>query len=169
MVELVKVSEDQKSVLRQLIELYEYDFSEFNDADINQYGYYGYKYFDHYWTEDKRQAYFIKVNGQYAGFTMVNDHCSIIQEEDARAITEFFIMRKYRRRGIGQAAAALVFDTHKGWWEVLQHGNNEVSKQFWEQTVQSYTGGDYRIENVTTEYWEGQGIVFRARDPLLGN
>jgi len=34
-VEVIRVSEDQKSILRQLLELYEYDFSEFNHEGIH--------------------------------------------------------------------------------------------------------------------------------------
>jgi len=159
---IVKVSDDQKSILRQLIELYEYDFSEFNDADINSYGYYGYKYFDHYWTEENRQAYFIMVNGNYAGFVLVNAHSYLVEEDNVRAIAEFFIMRKYRLKGIGKMAAKHVFNTHKGIWEVLQHGNNPASKAFWEKAIHEYTNGNYSVQDVKTEKWEGQGIIFNS-------
>ena len=33
---------EQKSVFIQMMELYNYDFSEFSDDDINEYGYFGY-------------------------------------------------------------------------------------------------------------------------------
>jgi hypothetical protein len=32
---------EQKSVFIQLMELYNYEFSEYEDSDINEYGYYG--------------------------------------------------------------------------------------------------------------------------------
>ncbi|MGG0756888.1 hypothetical protein [Brevibacillus laterosporus] len=35
-IELVKVSMHQKMVLRHLLELYQYDFSEFDYADVNE-------------------------------------------------------------------------------------------------------------------------------------
>jgi|GEM_PF-166095 Predicted acetyltransferase len=162
MVEVVQAAEDQKSILRQLIELYEYDFSEFNDADVNASGLYGYTYLDHYWTEEKRSAYFVKVDRQYAGFVLVNDYTYKMVDEDARSIAEFFIMRKYRRRGIGKLVAAKVFDTYKGTWVVLQHGNNAASYRFWTHTINEYTGGSYNVHDVTTEHWKGTGIVFRS-------
>ncbi|MBD3922160.1 GNAT family N-acetyltransferase [Paenibacillus sp. PR3] len=161
-VEVVQAAEDQKSILRQLIELYEYDFSEFNDADVNASGYYGYTYLDHYWTEEKRRAYLVKVDAQYAGFVLVNDYTHNMVDEDARSIAEFFIMRKYRRRGIGKLVASKVFDTFKGTWVVLQHGNNAVSHHFWTHTINEYTGGSYNEHDVTTEHWKGTGIVFRS-------
>ena len=161
-IEVVEVEESQKSILRQLIELYEYDFSEFNDADLNEHGFYGYKYFDHYWTEEKRQAYFVKVDGQYAGFVLVNGHCYIVQDDNTRSISEFFIMRKYRRKGIGERVANLVFDKHAGKWEVLQHGNNAASQLFWRNTIHQYTHGNYNEHDVTTEHWIGKGITFKG-------
>ena len=43
---------EQKSVFVQMMELYNYDFSEFSDDDINEYGYFGYPRIDDYWNEE---------------------------------------------------------------------------------------------------------------------
>ena len=40
-------------------------------GDVNDDGAYGYRYLDHYWTEEGRYAYFIKVSGKLAGFVMI--------------------------------------------------------------------------------------------------
>ena len=53
--ELLKVSYEQKTVLRNLMELYQYDMSKYeaeSENDVNEYGLYDYKYLDHYWTEE---------------------------------------------------------------------------------------------------------------------
>lgn len=159
-IQIVDVLEEQKSVLKQMIELYEYDFSEFNDQDLNEHGYYGYKYFDHYWTEEDRHPFFILVGGKYAGFVLVNSHCYIKQSGQAKSIAEFFVMRKYRRGGIGKQAAKMIFDKFKGDWEVLQHGNNEASQYFWVNVIDEYTQGEYSVVDVETEFWKGKGITF---------
>ncbi|NMO97692.1 GNAT family N-acetyltransferase [Paenibacillus lemnae] len=159
-VDIVRVEETQKSVLRQLIELYEYDFSEFNDRDVNDYGLYDYKYFDYYWTEQDRHPYFIKVENKYAGFILINNYCYLQQGAKAKSIAEFFVMRKYRRRGVGQKAAVKIFDMHQGDWEVLQHGNNEGSKFFWKKVIEEYTDGAFELLEVDTEFWKGQGYIF---------
>ena len=39
---------EQKSVFIQMLELYNYDFSEFSNDDINEYGYFGYEHIDDY-------------------------------------------------------------------------------------------------------------------------
>jgi len=159
-IELIEIKESEKSVLRQLMELYSYDFSEYDQADVNEHGFYGYSYLDYYWTEDIRHPFFIRVNGKLAGFVLISDYAYVLDTSDVRSITEFFVMRKYRQKGIGKAVAVQVFEKHPGKWEVIQHGNNEPSKIFWEEVIQDYTHGNFRKEKAKTEWWEGQAIRF---------
>ena len=49
---------EQKSVFIQMLELYQYDFSEFSDDDINEYGYFGYAHIDDYWKEEGRHLFY---------------------------------------------------------------------------------------------------------------
>ena len=159
-VQLVPVTFEQKPVLRQLLELYAHDFSEYDDADVNEHGLYGYKYLDHYWTEPDRHPFFIVVDGRLAGLVLVNSYCYVVKEPDAKSIAEFFVMRKYRRNGVGRAAAIKAFAMFPGTWEVLQHGANAPSYRFWEKVIGEYTEGRYDKGPVTTEDWEGQAITF---------
>ncbi|WP_246168208.1 GNAT family N-acetyltransferase [Paenibacillus antarcticus] len=159
-VEVISVSEDQKTILRQLLELYEYDFSEFNHEDVNEYGLYGYTYLDHYWTDDTRHPFFIKVEGKFAGFILVNSYCYLAKDKNAKSIAEFFVMRKYRRKGTGKIAIKMIFDQFQGEWEVLQHENNIISKSFWLNVIEEYTSGKYIVSDVKTQEWDGTGILF---------
>ena len=160
---LIEVKESEKSVLRQLLELYSYDFSEFDGADINEHGYFGYTYLDHYWTEDPRHPFFIRVSGKLAGFVLISDFSYVLKTSEVRSVTEFFVMRKYRRKGIGKSAAVQVFDKFPGTWEVIQHQNNEPSKIFWEEVISEYTGGNFRKEKAKVEWWEGQALIFNNK------
>jgi predicted acetyltransferase len=159
-VQLVPVELERKSVLRRLLELYAYDFSEYDDADVNEQGLYGYKYLDHYWTDPGRHPFFIVVDGRLAGLVLVYNSRFVVKEPGAKSIAEFFVMRKYRRKGVGRAAATQAFATFPGKWEVLQYGGNAPSYQFWEKVIGAYTGGRYDKGPVTTEDWEGQAITF---------
>ncbi len=159
-IELIKVKETEKSVLRQLMELYAYDFSEFDGADVNEHGFYGITYFDHYWTEDARHPFFIKVGGKFAGFVLINDYCYVVKDAGTKSVAEFFVMRKYRRQGIGKTVAVKVFDKFPGKWEVVQHRDNQPAKIFWEEVIFEYTGGNYRQEKTKTEWGIGQALIF---------
>ncbi len=56
-VELHPAQVEDKSVLRNLLELYAYDFSEYDGADVDAHGLYGYERLDHYWTEEGRAPF----------------------------------------------------------------------------------------------------------------
>ena len=103
-IDIVPVKIDEKEILRNLLEKYDYEFSQYDQRDVNKLGLYGYEYFDYYWTEKNRWAFFIIVDGNLAGFVMVNDYPEADEETDY-SLAEFFIMYKYRRCGVGKYAA----------------------------------------------------------------
>ena len=89
---------EQKSVFIQMMELYNYDFSEFSDDDINEYGYFGYPRIDDYWNEVGRYPFFIRVDGKLAGLVLVRSCCEYNNLPNPHNIAEFFVMKKYRKR-----------------------------------------------------------------------
>jgi len=152
-VEVTSVEYKDKEVLRQLMEFYVYDFSEMEDLDVNAHGRFGYKYFDHYWTEADRYPYFILADGKHAGFVLVNKHG--ILKEECFSIAEFFVMRKYRRHGIGETAVREVFDRHRGVWEVGEIKNNVGAQAFWRKVIHRYTDGHYQEHWLDDDRWHG--------------
>ena len=114
-IELEGVRQMDKSVLRNLLELCHHDYSEFNQADVDEHGLYGYIYLDNYWTEPGRYAFFIKVGGKLAGFVMVR-----AMGDNMHTIAEFFVLRKYRHQGVGQIAAQRIFS-------ILKRAQNPVA------------------------------------------
>lgn len=159
-IELVEVAENQKSVLRQLIELYEYDLSPFTGYEIDDHGYYGYSYLDYYWTEKERFVYFIRVEEKVAGFVMVNNYCEASGDPLAKTIAEFFVMKTYRRQHVGQEVANRVFDLFPGTWEVHQYLKNTKSLIFWEKVIREYNSGNFEKRVMVTEDGEQQVILF---------
>ena len=134
---------EQKSVLMQMMELNSYDFSEFTGDDISEYGYYGYAHIDDYWNEAGRYPFFIRVDGKLAGLALIRSCCEYTDLPKHHCIAEFFVMRKYRRQGVGRAAAMQVFDRFPGGWEVSALLNNHPARAFWERVIHDCTGGNY--------------------------
>lgn len=60
--ELVPVPIEDREILSNLLEKYNYEFSQYDQRKVNNLGLFGYKYLDYYWTENKRWAFFIKVD-----------------------------------------------------------------------------------------------------------
>ncbi|WP_216830802.1 GNAT family N-acetyltransferase [Alkalihalobacterium elongatum] len=160
-IEIIPVLEEEKTILARLIELYEYDFSEFENSDVNALGLYGYSYLDYYWTEKGRFPYFIKVNSKLAGFVMVCDYCYISKDPDTLFMSEFFVMKKYRKQDIGKFAAKEVFKLHKGKWEMTVHPKNPVAIKFWTNVIEESVGKNYKYhENIEGVYDEALAIAY---------
>ena len=159
-VEILPAAESQKSVLRQLMELYIHDFSEYIDEDVNEHGFFGYSHLDHYWTEETRHPFFIKVDGNFAGFVLVDTSCKYTINEKAHSIAQFFVMRKYRRLNVGNFAAKHVFDLFKGEWEVRVLNVNKPGLPFWHKVVNEYTNGNHTFHPDPVSNWDGIGYTF---------
>jgi len=158
-IEIVPATVDQKPVIRHLLELYLYDFSEFDGADVDSHGLYGYDHLDAYWVDEYRHPFLIRADGRWAGFALVME----MGGGDQAAfhwMAEFFVMRKYRRQGVGQQAACEVFDRFPGMWRVAQIRTNEPAQRFWRTTIGHYTEGMF--EEIEMEQWKGPVQEFRS-------
>jgi len=152
-IKLEKSTINQKSILRNLLELYNYDFTEFDPDDVDEHGLYGYKYLDHYWTEADRYPFLIKVNGKLAGFVLVRKKGTNSSNYSIYSIAEFFVMKKYRKAGVGKKVANLVFDMFEGEWKVGQIESNVPAQRFWRKVISEYTTG--KFEEVREADWDG--------------
>jgi len=148
--ELIK--REQKEILRNLLEKYEYEFSQYTGDDINELGLYGYDYLDTYWNDPGRFPYFIKVDQKLAGFAMVCDY-PISGTQTDFTMSEFFVIYKYRKSGVANYCVTHLFEKHRGKWGLMFHPENIISKKFWLKTVNQYTLGNYQqIENEQAHY-----------------
>jgi predicted acetyltransferase len=137
---LYSAADSDKAIVENLMQYYIYDFTEFNDDKVNGQGRFNdYPYFENYWTEEGRFPYLINVKGEYAGFVFVRYDAS----EEHFSMAEFFIMKKFRRSGLGKKIAHNVFQLHSGKWEVLQMEKNKPAQSFWRKVIGEFTAGDY--------------------------
>ncbi|MET3699101.1 predicted acetyltransferase [Bacillus oleivorans] len=139
---ILPIEEYQRSILENLMQFYFYDFSEFNGADVTETGLYGeYPYIDYYWIEKNRFPFFIYAKGKLAGFALV----SRINQGDQSyySMSEFFILRKFRRNGLGGKAANKIFEQFKGDWKVTQILTNHPAQKFWRRVIHEFTNGKY--------------------------
>ena len=161
-IELLSAAPQHRSLLRQLYELYCYDFSPLTREDIGD---------DGYWTGDDflatwptgLQVFLIRVDGHWAGFAWVAIGGYVDPEAtDHFLMDEFFIMRKFRRRGVGEWAAVCLFNQFSGVWEVGEIPENVEAQRFWRTIIDRYTHGDFREVNVNNERWQGPVQIFNS-------
>lgn len=152
---------NEKSLLQHMMQLYQYDFSEFEGSDLDDHALFSYKYLDHYWVEQRRTPLIVRLDGRLAGFILVNRHSYTTQ--DRFCIAEFFIMRKYRGKGIGKKVAHRVFDMFGPLWEVQQTKENTAAQCFWRTVVDEYTNGDFNLHEDGLGDWDGPILAFKRR------
>ena len=162
-IELKPIQLEDREILSNLLQKYCYEFSQYNNVDVNKLGLYDYPYLDYYWSEEKRWAYFIMVDDKLSGFVMVVDFPEIEDTETDFQIAEFFVMYKYRRSGVGKQALFQTLDKHKGRWQLKRHPKNIASVRFWDNVINEYTKGKFELikSHPQADYEDGSfGDIF---------
>src|SRR5579863_8835348 len=137
-IDLRPASLDQKPIVANLLQLYVHDFSEFIACPIGPDGRFGYTDLDLYWTDPQRFPFLIYVDQELAGFLLVQG----IPRADTALwdMSEFFILRGYRRRSIGNRAACEAFARFPGSWQVRVMESNAPACAFWNRAVRAFAG-----------------------------
>lgn len=138
--------------LEQMLELYQHDLSDIWDQDLEADGRYGYDLARHR-TGKTSHAHLALVDGRFAGFALVAP--AIVTRTEGCWMEQFFILRKYRRSGVGEALALDVFRRHPGLWEVGQMPANLPAQAFWRKVIGRVTGGNFIEVEVTEGWWLG--------------
>ena len=73
------------------------------------------------------------------------------------SISEFFIMHKYRNKGIGKYVVKDIVNKYKGKWQLGYNPNNIIGKKFWNKTINEITNGKYELlkNDQTLRYEDG--------------
>jgi predicted acetyltransferase len=141
--ELIDISE--KNVLSQMLNDYQTEIS--GESSV------GYKYLDLYWERENRHPYFIKVDGEIAGFALINGH--VIVSKGATNFAEFYVLPKFRKNSVGSNAAKAVFAMFPGKWEVRQIAENTIAHIFWNKVINEYTNGKFQEITMNNVDWNG--------------
>ena len=138
--------------LRRMLELYQHDLSDIWDQDIDAAGEYGYA-LDRYWNVPGNFAYVALFDGHYAGFALVDDQVKLSGGQ--YWMDQFFVLKKYRGRGLGRELAVSVISRHAGHWQIGQMADNHRAQSFWRNTLTAMAPRDLRECAITTGWWQG--------------
>ena len=99
---LDRALENKKDTLYRLLEYSLYEESLNDGNEMNEEAIFEYKYFDRYFTDDDRNAFFIREKGtnKLLGFVMINTYMQ--KCDKGHSIAEFMVIPKYRRCKIGK-------------------------------------------------------------------
>ncbi|ATR83247.1 GNAT family N-acetyltransferase [Pseudomonas sp. FFUP_PS_473] len=129
--ELVQASPDQIELVRNLYQFYAYESSDWEQEDVELDGrfYIHDEHLQRYWQEPQWSANLLLVDGFIAGFLLIER--SDLPGIDALELADLFILKKYRRKGIGRAVAAQMLMSAEHAWLVRYYYQDEAAAAFW--------------------------------------
>ena len=166
-VSLERAAPSQQETLANLVQLYIHDFSEFLTAQrklaVEEDG----RFTDllrlnEYWSEPDRSVWFIRAGGQLAGFALLNTHSHCDRPVDFN-MGEFFVMRTFRRDGVGARAAIDLIQMHPGQWEIAVSVRNPPALAFWPRVIASADVRDVETLQGDGKQWTGPIARFVVR------
>lgn len=130
-IQLVQAGPEHQDLIRNLYQYYAYESSDWEDEDVEVDGrfYIHEEHLARYWIEPEWSANLILADGFIAGFLLVEG--SELPGIDALELSDLFVLKKYRRLGIGRALANQVLLGNPGPWLVRFYAQDEVAAAFW--------------------------------------
>ncbi len=139
--------------LQQMLELYQYELSDIWQQDSDAEARYGFDLDPYRKGGDRFHAHVALEGTQFVGFALVAP--ALVTRKKGSWMDQFFILKKFRRRGAGRALAAHVFQSHPGPWEVGQMFENIAAQAFWRSVIAAEVPGCFVEIQVTEGWWRG--------------
>jgi predicted acetyltransferase len=152
-----------------LMQFYIYDWSEMEEPESSAFAFNANGQFDpypdlaDYWKRPDYLPFLIEVDRCIAGFALLNTHSHLTGGHVERNMAEFFVARKYRRRGVALEAVRQILRQNPGQWEIAIAERNIAAKLFWPKVLQSAPGiSDLRLAQGDSDHWRGPIWCFRS-------
>jgi predicted acetyltransferase len=136
-------TQSDAQLLSNLLELYIHDVcAVFPTVELGPDGRFGYPRLPLYWSDPThRFAYLVRQRGRVAGFVLATRGSPVTADPEVFDVAEFFVIRKYRRLGVGRRAAFLLWKCLPGKWTVRVSEGNRAAVTFWSGIVAEFTSG----------------------------
>lgn len=134
-------------VIENLFQYYIYDMSEYTKFKPNSDGTYtvdkSISKLDDYWILPDHFPYIVLADNEIAGFSLLRRFPS---NKDCFDIGQFFILRKFKRLGIGEKAFELSVKNHPGKWITRVLLNNTGALLFWEKVISNISSDSPQVK-----------------------
>ncbi|MCC7207258.1 MAG: GNAT family N-acetyltransferase [Anaerolineae bacterium] len=140
---ITQARESDAATVENLLQLYVYDYTDFMDWDVEADGRYNLPDLDGQLFAPGRSVFLLHAEGALAGFAIIDQPPDPPADHDTD-MREFFVMRRFRRKGVGAWFARELFGRFPGRWRVEQLPKNVAAIAFWRKVIGQYTGGAFR-------------------------
>lgn len=147
--QISKIGPESDVLLRNLFEHYIHDMAEWFDIDTKADGSYSYDT-SQIWGNGWH-AYVAQVGGSIGGFALIGSAVEWLGDIGAHDMHEFFVIRRFRRSGVGQRMASRLWSQYPGEWLVRVVESNAQAVLFWRSAISKHSRGSYKEEGRTLE------------------
>jgi len=137
---IIPALQEDEPILANMLELYIHDFGEFVDVKLGADGRFGYPHLQSFFSESDRHPFIIRVDDDLAGFAFVCRGSRVGNDPEVWDMAEFFIVRGFRRLGLGTRVAHEIWKRFPGKWEVRVIDQNRKAVAFWTSAIGEYLG-----------------------------
>lgn len=144
-IKLIPATLEDYPIIQNMARFYVYDMAEYMGKEAGwempEDGLYACLDFKKYWQDKNAFPFLIRYGDELAGFVIVDKKGSSTSIDFNMA--QFFIVRKFKNKGIGQHVAHRCFKQFAGIWEVMVIPGNEGAYRFWRATIKKYTHNNF--------------------------
>lgn len=168
-IDLTRATREEIPVLRRLMQFYLYDIASLDHWDMRGDGTYGNpQRIESFWVEEDYDRFLIRVDGVLAGFVLTS-RTSDDADGSPHVVNEFFVLRRYRRAGVGRTVARRLFEGHEGTWFLTVMRANVPAQDFWASVIADLTGRERCDFTVSQETDEDVAFRFSTARPSSGD
>ncbi len=149
MIRLKQVGEANRELLWNVNQKYLYEMTNFYDDPMDENGNFHYGWFDEYFKDPKRRAYFIYSDDTLVGFAMICPYSNIGRNPD-HTMAEFTVFPSHRRKRLALEAARMILQKHQGLWEIKYNEKNTAAKSLWHKLAAPYDPEEVHINDEET-------------------
>jgi [ribosomal protein S5]-alanine N-acetyltransferase len=149
-------------IIKNLVPYYIYDMSEFMGWPAKPDGRHdGCDGIEAYWSDPDKHAFILRSGKEPAGFVLLlkGNHGPNIDY----SFTDFFILRKFRHRGVGQRIAHEFFKRYPGQWQIDHLKQNKPAAIFWRKVVSRYAKGKFKTKSARCKEGAVTVLLFDSR------
>ena len=121
------------SIIENLMQLYNYDLSQWYPIQLTPDGRFKLRPKTAYWARSDVHPYLIHHAGELAGFAVIDG--DVYHPDSDYSLGYFFLTRRFRGAGVADDALRDILMRHPGRWEIYHLTANIAADRFWQRVL----------------------------------
>lgn len=159
-IELHPAQRDELQTIENLMQFYMYDFSQWLPLKLGAHGFFRIQPKDEYWRHPATRPFLIRVDGELAGFVIVDNDTHIAGAE--HNIGYFFLARRFRGQGVAQFVVSVLLSRLPGQWQIFHIDANLPAQRFWARLIPALSAGKFTCDHRPVHGYPCTLYVLRA-------